>query len=205
VSLAQKIIPDISEHDYLEGELISDIKHEYIAGNVYAMAGASKNHERVLGNVFADIKNHVKINKLTCDVFASDIKVKVENIGINYFYPDIMVSCDTEDNDSEYYINSPIIIVEVLSKSTRKNDLTTKKTAYLNIPSLQEYIIIEQDFCEVEVFRKNEYWNSTRYFLGDNITFNSIDITISVEDIYYQVKNEDIYSFLREKEIISKE
>ena len=188
MSLAQKIIPDISEHDYLEGELISDIKHEYIAGNVYAMAGASKNHERVLGNVFA-----------------SDIKVKVENIGINYFYPDIMVSCDTEDNDSEYYINSPIIIVEVLSKSTRKNDLTTKKTAYLNIPSLQEYIIIEQDFCEVEVFRKNEYWNSTRYFLGDNITFNSIDITISVEDIYYQVKNEDIYSFLREKEIISKE
>ena len=190
----------ISEEEYLKAELISDVKHEYINGYIYAMAGASKNHERIAGNIFRDLGNILKQKKSPCDVFSSDMKVRVADLNTNYFYPDVMVTCDTDDNESEYYTNSPLIIVEVLSKSTRKNDLTTKKLYYFNIPTLQEYVVIEQDFCEVEVFRKSEGWKSTIYFLGDKITFDSIGSTIAVEDIYYHVSNDDMTKFIIEKE-----
>ena len=115
-----------------------------------------------------------------------------------YFYPDVLVTCDSDDNESEYYVNSSLIIVEVLSESTRKYDLTTKKLYYFNIPVLQEYVVIEQDFCQVEVFRKNDDWRSTVYFLGDEITFESIDVTLSVEMIYRYVDNKNMAEFLAE-------
>ena len=198
MSLAKEINNSITEEDYLSGELLSNTKHEYIDGQVYAMAGASKNHERIAGNVLSELKNYLKLKKSSCEVFSSDIKVKVADNNIAYFYPDVMVTCDPGDNDSEDYINTPVIIVEVLSKSTRKNDLSTKKLFYFNIPELQEYVVIEQDFCEVEVFRKSDDWKSTVYFLGDEISFDSINVTLSVEDIYYHVKNEDMTSFLKE-------
>ena len=90
--------------------------------------------------------------------------------------------------------------MEVLSKSTRKNDLSTKKLMYFNIPSLEEYVVIEQDICEINVFRKKEGWQPTVYFLGDEITFDSINTTVAVEDIYYHVKNDDIEQFIQDKE-----
>lgn len=190
----------ISEEDYLEGELMSEVKHEYINGCIHAMAGASKNHERIAGNIFRDLGIALKQKKSPCDVFSSDMKVRATDMNTGYFYPDMMITCDTDDNESEYYTNSPLFIVEVLSKSTRKNDLTTKKLYYFNIPTLQEYVVIEQDICEVEVFRKSDGWKSTIYFLGDDITFYSIGNTISVEDIYYHVSNDDITQFLAKKE-----
>ncbi len=200
MSLVNKIVSKLSEQEYLDGELLSEIKHEYIDGHVYAMAGASKNHERIAGNILSELKNHLKQEQSTCDVFSSDIKIRIADNNTAYFYPDVMVTCEPDDNDSEYYINKPIIIVEVLSKSTRKNDLSSKKLYYFNIPELQEYVVMEQDFCEVEVFRKSDDWKSTMYFLGDEINFESINTTISVEDIYYHVKNEDMTNFLKEKE-----
>jgi Uma2 family endonuclease len=202
MSLAKKINNRITEQDYLSDELLSHTKHEYIDGQVYAMAGASKNHERIAGNIFRGLGNNLQQKKSSCEVFSSDIKVRIADNNIAYFYPDVMVTCDPDDNDSEYYINTPVIIVEVLSKSTRKNDLSTKKLFYLNIPELQEYVVIEQDFCEVEVFRKSDDWKSTVYFLGDEISLESINVTLSVEDIYYHVKNEDMTSFLKESEDI---
>jgi Uma2 family endonuclease len=83
--------------------------------------------------------------------------------------------------------HSPVIIIEVLSKSTRKYDFTTKKLTYFNIQALQEYVVIEQDICQIEGFRKSDEWRSTAYFHGDKRTFGSIDASVSVEDIYYQV------------------
>ncbi len=72
--------------------------------------------------------------------------------------------------------------------------------AYFNIPTLQEYIIIDQEFCEVEIFCKTNNWTSTVYLLGDTITLASIDISLSVEDIYYQVNNADMVKYLSDKE-----
>ena len=190
--LAKKTENKVSENDYLEGELISDIKHEYIDGIVYAMSGASKNHNRISQNISRELGNLFKQIQSSCEVFSSDMKIRESNNTVKYFYPDVLVTCDTDDNENEYYTNSPVIIFEVLSKSTRKYDLTDKKLYYFNIPILEEYVVIEQDFCRIEVFKKSENWRVTSYFLGDSIHFASLDIRLSVEDIYYQVNNEDM-------------
>ena len=199
MSLVNTIETKISENDYLEGELISDVRHEYIDGIVYAMAGASTKHNLISSNILSELKNSLKQKNSPCDVFSSDMKVKVSKITDSFFYPDVMVVCDT-DNDDDYYKTSPVIIVEVLSKSTRRNDFTTKMMSYFNIPGLEEYVLIEQDICQVQVYSKSKNWQSASYFLGDDITFNSISTTLSVEDIYYHVKNDDIVNYLQEKE-----
>jgi Uma2 family endonuclease len=188
-----------SVEEYLEGELVSKVKHEYIDGEVFAMAGASRKHNLISGNIFREIGNKLKHNKSSCEIYSSDMKVKVSLSSTSFFYPDIMVVCDTDDED-EYYQNSPKLIIEILSKTTRKNDFTTKMMSYFNITSLEEYVLIEQDLCQVTVYKKTENWKSTAYFLGDKISFESIDTVVSVEDIYYQIKNDDISNFLIEKE-----
>ncbi len=174
----------ITEEKYLIGEEVSHIKHEFYDGDIYAMLGASKNHERIYGNF---------LDGSPCEPFASDIKVKIRN---DFFYPDTMVVCD-DQTDHDYYTETPTIIVEVLSKSTRRYDKTIKRTAYQSIPTLQEYILIEQDFVNVEICRKNEGWQSKHYLLRDELTLDSIGLTIKVEDLYQRVKIEDITEFLK--------
>lgn len=184
----------IREDDYLAGEKVSDIKYEYIDGYVYAMAGASNNHNLIAGNVFLALANHLK--KKTCRPYVSDMKVK---IGSKYFYPDVLVDCSNLTGDS-YYTEQPIILVEVLSKSTRRMDETTKRMAYMQIPSLQEYILIEQDIVDVEVIRRQTGWLSEHYFLGDELTLSSIGLTLTVEDIYERVQNSDVKEWLENQE-----
>jgi Uma2 family endonuclease len=184
----------IREDDYLAGEKVSDIKYEYIDGYVYAMAGASNNHNLIAGNVFLALANHLK--KKPCRPYVSDMKVK---IGSKYFYPDVLVDCSNLTGDS-YYTEQPIILVEVLSKSTRRMDETTKRMAYMQIPSLQEYILIEQDIVDVEVIRRQTGWLSEHYFLGDELTLSSIGLTLTVEDIYERVQNSDVKEWLENQE-----
>lgn len=184
----------ISEQEYLQGELYSDVKHELIDGEVYAMAGCSKNHERIAGNVF--VKLHTHLQNSPCEPFSTDLKVSV---GKNFFYPDAMVVCN-DLTDNEYYTESPTILVEVLSKSTRRNDETIKRVAYQSIPTLQEYLLIEQDFVDVEVCSRNEGWLPNHYFLGDQFTLDSIGLSLSVEEIYHRVKNDDVMTYLQERQ-----
>ena len=185
----------ISEEDYLQGELLAETKHEYIGGQVHAMAGASENHNLLSVNIATELKTRLK--GTPCRIFIADMKVKV---GANYFYPDVMVVCQ-EDNDNEYYKTAPVIIVEVLSKSTRRFDQTDKRLRCQRIPTLKEYVLIEQDKGEIQVFSKKDQWQSFYYYLGDDITFSSLGVTVRVEDIYYQVNNEDVLDFLREKSV----
>lgn len=184
----------MSEEDYLASELKREIKHEYIDGYIYAMAGVSKNHQRITMNISTKLGNFL-VGK-PCEPFASDVKVKV---GSRFFYPDVMVVC--KDNDHDYYTETPVIIVEVLSKSTRRTDETIKKMAYQSIPTVQEYVLIEQDFVDVEVCRRREGWVSSHYFLGDSVTFESVGLSMAVEDIYARVDNEDVHAFFADTEI----
>ncbi|MBH1970479.1 Uma2 family endonuclease [Moraxellaceae bacterium AER2_44_116] len=185
MSLAQQI-KCISEAEYLTGEKLSDIKHEYIDGEVYAMAGASASHNRLTLNVARKIGNHLEGKP--CQPYVSDMKVKT---GSKYFYPDVLVDCSNLPDDS-HFTESPTLIVEVLSKSTRRMDETTKRIAYQQIATLQEYILIEQDFVDVEVVRRSRGWQSERFYLGDAITFESIGLTLTVEDIYERVNNPEL-------------
>jgi len=183
----------ISVEDYLTDELARDIKHELVDGAIYVMAGASANHERITNNIARKFGNYLE--GTPCEPFASDMKVK---IGSRFFYPDVLVDCSF-DESQPYYTESPVIIVEVLSKTTRRMDETTKLMSYINTPSLQEYVLIEQDFVDIEVLRRSEGWQPRHYFLGDQANFESINLTLSVEEIYSRVKNEDMLEFLAQK------
>lgn len=175
---------------YLQNEKLSDSKHEYIDGQVYAMAGASKNHQRITLNISSIFKTHLK--DTPCDTFASDIKVKIGDLAV--FYPDVIVACEPE-TANDYYTEQPLIIVEVLSKSTRRIDETTKRRLYQSLPSLQEYVLIEQDIVDIEICRRSEGWQPEHYFMGDDVTFSAIELTVSVNDIYERVVNEDVRTF----------
>lgn len=184
----------VSEQEYLAGELLSEIRHEYINGEVYAMAGAHKDHNIIAGEVFRIVAN--LLQDKPCQPYASDMKVKVGN---NFFYPDVMVDCSGQEQD--YYTQYPTLIVEVLSKSTRQHDKTFKRQAYCQIATLQEYILIEQDFVEIERWYRvdEKHWEQTVHYLDDDICFSSIGLTVAVEDIYRRVKNEDMTAWLEKK------
>lgn len=181
----------ISEAEYLAGECLSEIKHEYIDGEVYAMAGASRSHNILASNIARKFGNHLE--NTPCITFSSDMKVKADGC---FFYPDVLVVCNDKQGD-DYYTEAPIIIVEVLSKSTRRRDKSTKFQAYKTLPSLQEYVLIDQDFVEIEICRKSANWFPARYFLGDEVTFESIGLTLSIADIYQRVENEEIQEYLQ--------
>jgi Uma2 family endonuclease len=183
----------VSEQDYLQGEQLADTKHELINGQVYVMGEANENHNLLAGNILAEFKCQLKGK--TYRVFMVDMKVKV---GHDFYYPDVMVVCQ-QDHDSAYYKNAPVIIVEVLSKPTRRFDQTDKRLRYQQIPSLEEYVLIEQDKGEIVVFNRQNHWQSVYYYLGDDITFASLGVTMRVEDIYYQVDNDDVLEFLLRK------
>ena len=183
----------ISETEYLDGEHISDIKHEYIDGEVYAMSGASANHNRIAGNLYRKLGNH--LDNQPCQPYTSDMKVK---IGSKFFYPDVLVDCSNLSGSS-YFTESPTLLVEVLSKSTRQIDEKLKRQLYTQIPTLQEYVLIEQDFVDVEIIRRRTGWQSEHYFLGEDVTLDAVDLTVSVEDIYYRVDNSDVKEWLEKK------
>ncbi|MEH6826341.1 MAG: Uma2 family endonuclease [Motiliproteus sp.] len=184
----------VSVEAYLKGEQSSEVKHEYIDGHVYAMAGASANHERISQNLTRAFGNHLENSP--CEPIGSDMKVR---IGSKFFYPDVLVDCNFDDSEP-YYTESPTLIVEILSKSTRRTDETTKRLSYVNIPTLQEYVLIDQDLVDIEVVSRSEGWQSRRYYLGDDITLESIGLTLSVEEIYRRVKNEDMIKFMEDKQ-----
>jgi len=106
-----------------------------------------------------------------------------------------MVDCAFDESEA-YYIETPGIIIEVLSKSTRQMDETTKLMSYINMLSAQEYVLIEQDIVDIQVLRRSEGWLPMHYFLGDDVLFESIDLSVQVEEIYSRVQNEDVLEFL---------
>jgi Uma2 family endonuclease len=184
----------LSEEEYLATEPDSQVKREYIDGRIYAMAGAGYNHNCIAANVLRKFGNHLEGSP--CATFMADIKVRM---GKDYVYPDVLVDC-SKMSGNDYFSTAPVIIVEVLSRSTRKTDTTTKLLRYINLPSLQEYVLIEPDIVSVQVLRRSNHWLSEYYFLGDAVTFESIGLTLNVEDIYDRVDNADINEFRQIKD-----
>jgi Uma2 family endonuclease len=123
-----------SEAEYLDFEEHSETKHEYFDGEIFAMAGASLNHQILISRVVQKFSNHLE--NTPCIVLSSDMKVRADE-GNKFFYPDVVVTCEKENQDS-HFIKSPRLIIEVLSKSTRKFDQTLKRLVYQEIPTLEE-------------------------------------------------------------------
>ncbi|MCJ8272653.1 MAG: Uma2 family endonuclease [Psychrosphaera sp.] len=173
-----------------QNRYISDVN-----GEVFAMAGAKMNHERIAGNVYRKFGDHLENSP--CEPFGSDMQVHTPSG--SYRYPDCMVVCDSQ-SDNDTFTETPVILVEVISHSTRKTDEQTKRLEYMNIPSLLEYVIIEQDYVDVCVFRKNQHWQPTHYFLGDDVVFESIDLTLPVAAVYQRVVNDDMGAWLENQQ-----
>lgn len=197
-SAVPRLDEQICEEAYLALEKQTDIRHEYMDGYVYAMVGGSFNHGRITQNLARKIGNYLEGKP--CEVFAESTKVKMPIAygRSNYVYPDVVVDCSVnkaEDNT----LTTPVIVVEVLSKSTHYRDKVTKRHLYQQIESLQEYVLVEQDVVEVIIRRRCSNWISEEFFLGDNVTFESINLTLTVADIYDRVQNEEMADWLAQK------
>lgn len=180
----------LTEEEYLRTELASEVKREYIDGKVYAMAGSRYNHNCICVNILSNFRNHLK--STPCTTFMADMRLRLGKK--DYVYPDVLVDCG-EMKGTDYISTTPLIIVEVLSKSTRKMDTTQKLLRYINTPSLLEYVMIEQDIVSIEVLGRNNDWKTEYYCLGDSVTFSSINLTLTVEEIYERVDNGDMREF----------
>jgi len=189
-------VPIISLKDYLDLEIASNTKYEFHDGKVYALAGGTINHGRLCGNIYSEIRQGLKGKQSDCEAFTSEIKLHIHKKN-TYVYPDTMVVCgdvDTANEDSNSVTN-PMLIVEVLSKSTSDYDRGEKFHLYRQIPSLQEYVLIEQDKKIVEVYYKkkgSDLWSITRYETQDKVLIlNSINIEISINDLYNNINIEE--------------
>jgi len=184
-----KLKTKISAEDYLAGEEISPVKYEYVYGEVYAMAGTSDNHNRIVGSIYAALLNHLR--NLPCEPFMGDIKVRVSPHV--YYYPDVLVSCEANP-ENPYFRNEPILIVEVISPSTENIDRREKLLFYQQMPSVQEYVVIEQKKMLVEIHRRQPDGRWITYYFNDGadeeIEFQSVELTMTLGEIYRRVKFE---------------
>ena len=177
-----------SVNEYFELENTSEIRHEYYNGEVFAMAGTTKNHNLITDNIQSFFKTIFRPKG--CDVFSES--VKLEAIKSTYYpYPDVMVTCDERDKEDEYIVAYPLILVEVLSKSTAEYDKDFKLKKYKKIPSLHYYLIVSQYECSVELYSRTDnpdLWLYQTYEESEEIiSFDKLHFTMPVYAIYEAV------------------
>ncbi|QFY88712.1 Uma2 family endonuclease [Magnetovirga frankeli] len=175
----------ISEQDYLDGERLSEIKHEYLDGDVYAMAGASKTHGTLALNAAIAIRQHLRGKP--CGVWMADMKVRVAADNA-YYYPDLVATCDADDlkpSAPQDYLQAPCLIIEVLSESTETIDRKEKLRSYRQLASLQEYVLIDQTRPWVELYRLTDQgWLHQIIQEDEEIELHSIGLKLSAEALY---------------------
>lgn len=148
----------LSIEDFLRLEEISSTRHEYVAGEVYALAGATRRHNRIAGNVFARL--HAAARGGPSRVYVSDVKLRAARDVI--YYPDVMVACEPEGEDP-LVEHAPCLVIEVMSPSTEMTDRREKALVYKGIASLKAYFIIHQDQRRVERHWRDEagaWWHA---------------------------------------------
>jgi Uma2 family endonuclease len=178
----------VSVEDYLAGELDSPIKHEYLGGVVYAMAGARNLHNRIATNTLGAL--HFRLRGWPCEPFNSDTKIRIRlPTQTRFYYPDVSVVC-RPNPPLESFQDDPAAIVEVVSRRTRRIDEGEKKDAYLTIPSLNVYMLIEQDRPLVQVYRRTEAGFVREVYEGLDaiIPLGEIDIVLPLAEIYRGVE-----------------
>ncbi|MBO0348160.1 Uma2 family endonuclease [Phormidium pseudopriestleyi FRX01] len=179
----------ISVDDYLQYEENSPIRHEYLGGQIFAMAGSSEEHNRIAANLCTYLITHLRGSG--CKTFISDMKVKIQvaqGTADIFYYPDVMVTCDEKDRE-KFYKTHPCLVVEVLSPSTETIDRREKRLNYQSLASLQEYVLVSQDQMQVEVYRLKESgnWEVERLGPNDSLELNSVGLTLTLAEIYDEV------------------
>jgi Uma2 family endonuclease len=177
----------ISVEDYLTGEKDGEVRHEYVAGHVYAMTGASRRHTLIVGALFAAMRPAAR--KHGCQLFTNDMKVHVHQGGEDaVYYPDLVLVCDPQDRE-DYYVSRPCLVVEVLADTTERIDRREKLYAYTcGLPSLREYILVAQDCRHVDVYRHTETdWVHETCAEG-TVRLDCLDLDLALDSIYEDVE-----------------
>ena len=179
----------LTPEEYLELERKAEVKSEYFQGEMFAMAGASRRHGLIVTNLVRELSQRLKAKP--CEVYSSDMRLRISQTGL-YTYPDVVVACGElqfADNQKDTLLN-PIVIIEVLSDSTRDYDRSEKFQQYRSLSSLREYITIAQDKCHVEQYTRQP---ENRWLLEETqdqsavIRLASIDCEIPLAEAYDKV------------------
>jgi Uma2 family endonuclease len=185
MNAAWKVEESLSVEEYLKGEELSDIRHEYIGGKVYAMPGVTVAHNTISVNLVSALRNHLRGGP--CRVFVEGVKAHLRSIGLEiFYYPDVMVACDPRDTH-RLFREYPKLIFEILSDSTEKSNRFEKFHNYIQIETLEEYVVVAQDKMEVTVYRRVNNWKA-EMFTGpkQEIEFKSVGLRMLVSEIYDQ-------------------
>ena len=178
----------VEEYFQLE-ENDPDIRYEYIDGHVYAMAGGTANHDTVKSNMQRMLWNLLRGSN--CRVYSSDMKVYISET--RYFHPDVTVTCDPRDRGTVQAIQSPRLVVEVLSPTTELTDRTWKLKNYRAHPTIEEYVLVDSQSCKIEMYHKEQNkWIYEAFENSDEITLSSLSVHFSLADAYIDVEFKQI-------------
>ena len=167
--------------EYLAFEDATETRHELINGVIFAMTGGTDRHNLICTNLTLVIAGPLKGK---CQTFQGQMKLRVAHqTDSDGYYPDLMVSCSPTDREP-LYRSEPVLLIEVLSPSTERVDRGEKLINYLNLPSLQEYVLVAQDVPQIEVMRRHAAWQPEFLFLADSLALESVGLRISVSEIY---------------------
>ncbi|MFU2486549.1 Uma2 family endonuclease [Thauera sp. WH-1] len=178
--------PRFERQDFFAWEAEQPVKHDFVAGEVFAQAGARQDHVVVAGNCFAALRQ--KLRGTPCRAYISDMQLEVAQADA-VFYPDVMVSCHPEDLAAERVLHHPRVIIEVLSDSTAAYDRGAKFAAYRLLDSLQEYVLVDAERRSVEIFRRlpsNDWLLAT----GDSargLVLTALELEIGLDEVFEDV------------------
>ncbi len=179
--------PNMTPQEYLEWEETQELRYEYIDGDVFAMTGGTKPHNRIALNLATALDSFLE--EKGCEIYMADVKVQISSSG-PYHYPDVVVTCDARDRESLDLVQYPCLIVEVLSPSTEAMDRGKKFTRYRQLTTLKEYVLIQSDEIGVECFRRNEegLWVLHSYDVEETLDLNSLGFSLAVKELYNKVR-----------------
>ena len=184
--MRQARVESVSIEEYLEGERTASERHEYVAGRIFAMVGASRRHNRICLNLAATLQD--RLSDRPCQVYMSDVKLRIDTADA-FYYPDLMVGCDPKDREP-YFVRAPQVIVEVLSESTEAVDRREKWIAYQTLPSLREYLLRDQERSRVQMYLRKgplEPWWQRDHGVEDTLELPSLGLSIPLGDLYRNI------------------
>ncbi|MFO0591212.1 MAG: Uma2 family endonuclease [Polyangiaceae bacterium] len=178
--------------EYLAWEAEQPIRHEYSGGQVFAMAGASAEHNQIVANVLGELRSALR--EKPCRVFASDMRLKIPETGI-YTYPDAAVVCGQPmyEDEKRLTLLNPTVLVEVLSDSTESYDRGKKFQAYRSVPSLTDYLLVAQDTVWIEHYVRtaDSGWILHDTLPGGVVRLASCGVELRADEIYWKVLGGD--------------
>jgi len=173
---------NIDVETYLQGERASEVRHEYVGGQLYAMVGSSDSHSLIAMSLATTLHQHLRGSP--CKVFMSDVKVRLRIGGDDiFYYPDLLVSCDPQDR-ARYWREHPCVVVEIISETTARTDRREKLLAYWEIAVLQEYLLVEQDVARITLLRRADGWTPLPLEAGDTLRLDSVGLELPVTELY---------------------